>query len=675
MEKPTKPNKTNSFRRLWLTFGGLCLLASTLALPSVADARASSLEAQRKIFVAAETAYKKGRLNEYKRLKKQLGSYPLKPYLEYEELRDAIRNGRATTTQIRTFLQQYDNTRLAERIRNAWLQEMAQKQRWSEYLDFYHPSKSTAKRCEYLKALIATDHAKIAFAQVEQIWLVGRSQPALCDPVFNAWNKAGHLQPPLVWQRVALAMENGQVRLARYLKKFLGKADHVWIDRWIALREQPAQILDRKVFSAPHAMRNRILLYGLNRLARTDAKRATAAWQTLRQDYRFNTEEIQQGERSLAVAYIRHNDPDVLARLDNIKPRDDDLYLHHKRILTALENEDWERALFWIDELPKDERQAERWRYWQGRALQKLGRSDEALTVLTEVAQDRTYYAFLAADRIGAEYFLEHIPLSVDPQSYQRLANSPAARRTFELRALGRTGDARSEWWWMTRLLSPAGLKAAAKLAKSWQWHDQAIFTLARSDYWDDLELRFPLEHLDLVEKHADSNGIQVPWVLAVMRQESAFSATARSHAGAMGLMQLMPATARQVSKRLGNKAPKQYELLRPETNIPLGTAYLGQVLERLDQHPVLATAAYNAGPHRVKKWLPERTLEADIWVETIPFKETRNYVKRVMAYAVIYEMRLGLEPGSIVERMRAIPNKLGAATTSAQTHAKDSRT
>jgi soluble lytic murein transglycosylase len=416
------------------------------------------------------------------------------------------------------------------------------------------------------------------------------------------------------------------------------------------------------LFAADHLQRNTILLYGLKRMARENVDRAASAWATLRKRYVFTKTQQAEGERTLAAAYLRHNHPRALERLDGVEPGDD-LRLHGKRILAALENEDWERALFWIDALPQEARNDERWRYWQGRALQKLGREDEAIQLLTEVAKDRTYYAFLAADRIGSEYFLEHKPLQVEPALMARVEALPTVRRASELRTLGRQLDTRREWWWLIQHLDKESLKAAAKLAKRWGWHDQAIFTLARSGYWDDLELRFPVEHLDLVAEHADNNGIQVPWVMAVMRQESAFGTDAHSHAGAQGLMQLMPQTARSVAKRLGQPDPKQRDLYRPETNIPLGTAYLSQVYDRLDRHPVLATAAYNAGPHRVKGWLPKRTQEADVWVETIPFKETRNYVKRVMAYSIIYEKRLGLEPGSIVQRMRPIRGPVEQST------------
>ena len=621
-----------------------------------------TLESQRNTFVAAEKALSKGNYAQYQRLKGQLREYPLLPYLEYTELKGNLAGVRPEA--VKQFLERYADTPLADRLRSSWLNHLAARKRWSEYLDFFTPSKSTEKRCHYLHALIATGNRNVAFQQVDQVWLVGRSQPDACDPVFDSWRRAGRLTPELVWQRIELAMEAGETTLVKYLRRSLAESERAWVDRWLKVRATPNSIRDRVLFSTDHPQRNTILLYGLKRLARADANRATSAWTTLRQRYAFTKAQQNEGERTLAAAYLRHNHPRALERLDAVEPGDD-LRLHDKRILAALESEDWGRALFWIDALPQEVRDEERWRYWRGRALQKLGREDEAIQLLTEVAKDRTYYAFLAADRIGSKYFLEHIPLKVDPALMARVEALPTVRRTSELRTLGRRLDTRREWWWLIQHLDKESLKAAAKQAKRWGWHDQAIFTLARSGYWDDLELRFPVEHLNLVEEHADSNGIQVPWVMAVMRQESAFGANAHSHAGARGLMQLMPQTARSVAKRLGRPNPTQSDLYRPATNIPLGTAYLSQVYDRLDRHPVLATAAYNAGPHRVQRWLPERTQEADVWVETIPFKETRNYVKRVMAYSVIYEKRLGLEPGSIVQRMRPIRGSMQQTTTS----------
>lgn len=631
---------------------------------SSGTAQAASIAVQRNAFVAAEQAMKQGESRRYERLKQQLTDYPLLPYLDYAELRGNLAAARAD--RVRRFLARHADTPLAGRLRNAWLDLLAKKGRWHDYTDFFRPTKSTKRRCNYLHGLIATGQRRNAFARVEPLWLVGRSQPDECDPVFSAWRKAGHLTPELVWQRIRLAMDADRTRLARYLKRLLNTSEQPWVDRWLRVRDEPELIRDRREFAADHPQRRTILLYGLGRMARQNASRAAATWNTLKRRYRFDAEQLDSAERILAAAYLRHRHPDALARLDRVQPGAD-LRLHQKRILAALRAGDWERVRSWIDELPAAERQAERWRYWKGRALQKLGYGDQAMELLAGVARDRTYYAFLAADRIDADYFLKHVPLRPDPALLSRVEALPVVRRSSELRALGRILDARREWWWLRQNLDPEELKAAAIIAKGWGWHAQAIFTLAGSGYWDDLELRFPVEHLELVEKYAGSNELQTPWVLAVMRQESAFDSRAASHAGARGLMQLMPATARSVAERLGTASPDRWDLFQPEINIPLGTAYLSQVYDRLERNPVLATAAYNAGPHRVERWLPKHTLEADVWVETIPFKETRNYVKRVMAYAVIYEKRLGREPGSIVARMRSVTGTLEQAVS---THA-----
>jgi len=629
---------------------GLLICVATGCL--VGAAQAANLPQQRQAFLQAEQALRGGQNGDYQRLKHSLQDYPLLPYIEYAELPGNLSGSNGDL--VRRFLNRYPDGPLTDRLRSAWLLQLASQQRWREFLDFYQPSKSTELRCHHLAALIATGQREQAFSQVEPLWRVGRSQPDACDPVFDAWIGAGRVTARLAWARIALAIDAGESGLARYLKRFLNTGDQAWVERWLQVRANPGLILGAGEFSSPHPWREAILVSGLERLAHQQPQRTPDAWEILKRRYRFDAEQQTAARHAVALAYLRFLQPEALERLAGVDGADDP-DIQRKRILLALEKNDWVHVLSWIDALRPADRASAQWRYWKGRALQQLGRRGEAQTLLAQVAQDRTYYAFLAADRSGQDYYLVDKPLQVDPALLRRMANQGSALRAQELLALGRTTDARREWRSLTRDLDAGSLKVAARLAADWGWRDQAIFTLARSDSWDDLALRFPLEHLDLVNRQASENGIQTPWVLAVMRQESAFAEDAQSPVGARGLMQLMPATARQVAQRLGQSRPDGMDLFRPETNIPLGAAYLSQIYQRLDRHPVLATAAYNAGPGRVAQWLPDRTLDADIWVETIPFRETRTYVQRVMAYAVIYEKRLGRKPGSIVQRMRPI--------------------
>jgi soluble lytic murein transglycosylase len=343
---------------------------------------------------------------------------------------------------------------------------------------------------------------------------------------------------------------------------------------------------------------------------------------------------------------------DAVSSIDGVV----DVDLQRQRIIVALTRGHWSQVKSRIDVLPLQEREQPQWQYWKGRALQQLRQNNQAKTILAQVSQDRTYYAFLAANHGGYAYYLVNRPLQIEPALLQEIAQRQATRRAQELRNIGRIVDARLEWRWLTKNLDVSGLQAAANLANNWRWHDQAIFTLARSNFWDDLDLRFPLEHLNLVEQFAKNNQLPTAWVLAIIRQESAFAADAASPVGALGLMQLMPATAHQVAQKLGKPPPKNAMALSlPTTNIELGSSYLREMLQRFDNNIILATAAYNAGPTRVNRWLPKKTMNAEIWVEKIPFRETRIYVQRVMTYMIIYEQRLGLKPGAIVQHMRPI--------------------
>jgi soluble lytic murein transglycosylase len=217
----------------------------------------------------------------------------------------------------------------------------------------------------------------------------------------------------------------------------------------------------------------------------------------------------------------------------------------------------------------------------------------------------------------------------------------------------------RREWRTLTRDLDEAGLMAAAYVADILGWHDQAIFTLARTGYWDDLNLRFPLRYRDLVAEQAWQTGLSEDWIFAVLRQESVFAPDVASSVGALGLMQLMPATARQVAQDLtpARGGPERSEILQPELNITLGSNYLAWMRDRFG-HPALATAAYNAGPQRVARWLPQHCMDADLWIISIPYEETRRYVERVLAYRVIYGARLGQEPVRLSELLPPVPGR-----------------
>jgi soluble lytic murein transglycosylase len=257
----------------------------------------------------------------------------------------------------------------------------------------------------------------------------------------------------------------------------------------------------------------------------------------------------------------------------------------------------------------------------------------------------------MAANQLGVPPSLAHIALQTDQDLTDKMALNPGLQRARELFKLNRPMSARREWNFALKEADPEALRAAARLAQSWEWPSQSIITLAKLRYWNDLELRFPLTHQKTITGQAAGHGLDRAWVFAILRQESAFISDAKSSAGARGLMQLMPKTAKQVAKELKHTPLKLEDLFKPDLNIRLGTGYLNKIYRQLQENPVLATAAYNAGPHRVKSWLPDQPQATDIWIETIPFHETREYLKRVLAYTVIYNYRLG-------EQSKVVPKK-----------------
>ena len=634
---------SGNLHRLLLT---LCLLS---LLPASVTA-APSLEQQRADFLDAERALAAGDMARYESLGNALKSYPLYPYLEYRLLLKQLTS--LDSSQVERFLTAYADSPLAWRLRRKWLMELTRRGRWWTYLVFYKPNMGNTLHCHYLTALLETGKVRKALDQAEAVWLHGRSRPDACDSILETWIEAGELTPELAWQRVELAMQASQGGLANYLKRFLNPTQKRWLAAWRDLQRHPEKVTRPQPALADSPSRHAIILDGSRHLARRDSDALLKGWPRLLSSYPFSETERYQGQRTLLRELINSDHPELLDQLDRFNPAHNDSAMHERRLRAALAQQDWARVLKWIGQLPADLQHSDRWRYWQARALAETGQKAAARALFEKLAGERSYHGFLAADLMDLPYRFDATAIDLEQSGIDRLARKPGLMRARELFQLGRYLDARREWRMAVRGLNRLDLKRVSKLAQSWGWHDRAIFTLARTGYWDDLVLRFPLEHQTLITEHASASDLDSAWVFAVIRQESAFSPDAHSPAGAMGLMQLMPATARFIARKQKLKPPRRSQLVRPELNIRLGTAYLNHVFRRLDEHQVLATAAYNAGPNKVMKWLPERTLPADIWVELIPYNETRRYTERVLSYAAIYDQRMQRPLQRLASRM-----------------------
>lgn len=627
-------------------------------LPTGAQASSQyTLKQQRALFEQAERAIKLGRLTRYRHLKAKLSDYPLLPYLEYTRLKRHL--AQRTAEEIHAFIRKNNDSPLAPRLLQNWLRTRAKKGDWQGLADNYFINDSRSLRCQYSRALYETGATERANVITQSLWLSGRSLPRSCDEPIARWQEAGQLSHELLWQRIHLSMQKNNLHLTRYLGKMLPEDKRFWIAIWEKVRRNPGYLLEVSQHfheKAPDVLRW-ISVYGLRRLASRDPLLAAEYWQILQQQLAFTRREQGRIERRLVLNLVQHDSDAARQWLNKMKLSrfSDDMLSAY--ILTSIRDQDWQSALGWLNRLDPQQQHSERWRYWRGRILEAMGRLEEARDVYLLNAEARGYYSFLAADRIGNRYRFTHRPLIFSSTELDGIRNLPSMLRAQELYALKRIPDVRREWNYTIKRMNKAQLLKAAKLADEWGWHDRAIATLTQARYWDDLTLRFPLAYEQQILTQAKKQGINPAWAFAVIRQESAFTSDARSHAGAMGLMQLLPRTARRMARSMRIPMRNRRALLNINTNIKLGVGYLKKINDRYHGHPVLATAAYNAGGRQVKRWLPEeKAIPADLWIELVPFEETRNYMKRVLTYTVIYEQRLGQPLVPLQERMQPIP-------------------
>jgi len=616
-------------------------------------------ESQRRDYQVALAALRAGDLARYKKLRESLDGYVLRGYLDYEYIKDRV--GQAPTAEVRAFLRDSAYIPGSDAVRKHWLRLLIARGEWDAFLREYKDVEDDAElQCQRLTHLLKTSDEQYALMQeIGALWRTGRKLPAACDGVFATWRAAGHMTAERIWERIRLAMEARQLGLATELTRYLDARDRVWVYRWVAMHRDPVGELGHVAYPVETPVARMIVRHGVVRLGMRDVDEALHRWEQLKSKYQFFGEDDNYVLRYLGILAAQEQSPTAVGLLARVSADASDESLQLWRVRAALRARDWEATKQFIAALPEDRRQKPEGRYWMARSLEQTGKKDEAHTLYQTLARERGYYGFLAADHVGEAYAMQHQPIVASPDEVSAMLARPGVLAAQELHALGLVIDARRQWQWLTRRMNNRELAVAAVVAREWGWYDRAILTLSRSDQQDDLEIRFPLLYRNSIEASAVRHGIDPGLIYGVVRQESAFVPDARSPVGALGLMQLMPATGVLTGRRLNLHIRGTQALLDVDNNIQLGVGYLKDVLTRYDNHQALATAAYNAGPNRVSSWVPAGTLDADVWVETIPFNETRDYVKNVMAFTAVYDHRLGLKPILLKDRMPALsPSK-----------------
>ena len=597
---------------------------------------------QRAVFLEARQIARKGKLSALKPLLESLTDYPLRSYIEYEAL---LARPYSSDEAVQAFIENHPNFPISAQLRRAFADYRRDQDRSESFLRFHQPEDADVEnQCFRASALWALERTQAAMAATQALWLHGRSQPKRCDKAFSRWRRAGGLTQALAWKRYELAVLAGENRLAAYLERTLSEDQRTLARQLTRLRQRPTRADRYETVDFKDPEQRALADSALKMLIKKRPAEALHLIADLKDSGRLAPAQALEYDYAAALRLIREdnltvNDAVIPAAL---KTNPD---LIEASLIQLIKAGRFNALSTLLSQLPASAQGTLRWQYWQARAdLSSPGIAgrESARVSFERLASERDYYGHLAALWIGIPGSLADQSTTIAPEKLLDLAAAPTAQRIYELRALGETLEARREWFQLIKPFSNTELRIAAALASQWHWHDMAIATLAQAKAWDEVLERFPRPYAERFTEAARTQGVPVTLAMAVARRESGFWTEARSPVGAQGLMQLMPRTAQSVAKSIDLDSPANLVLTRADTNIKLGTAYLGQLLQRFNDNRILALAAYNAGPSRAKKW-HTNPQPIDAFIEGIPFAETRAYVKAVLLYAAIYAQLKGL--------------------------------
>jgi soluble lytic murein transglycosylase len=612
-----------------------------------------TLEQQRKEFLYIEKLIKKGQNKPFhQRIKKikKIKNYPLYSVLQYQWLKKNLNE----TDKIKAFLKDYSETRYASLLNYRWQIYLAKHKRWQQFLLQYKTTSDVKLQCYFYRAKYNTGAKKEALLGAKTLWVVGKSQPDECDPLFEVLKRSQYFTQALLWQRFSAALTNKKTGLAKYIKRSMTAKNQKTAALWLKIHSNPQLIKKQDLLDSKNKMSGLIFAHAIDRLAEPNHALALKIWDAKKHKFNIDKARIYQIEQRLAMILAYRRDDRAYQRLSNLKEADE--ATKEWRVRTALLAQNWGHVEQAIADLSKETQNKDKWRYWLARALEKTGKQKVSDFIFDKLSTDRSFYGYLSAERLNKDYQLSDHPVPVSTDMLKKFKQTLAFRMVAEFLALDRPLEAKRQWWFAVKQLDKSDILIAAKYAQELNWVQTAIFTIAKAKYWDDVSLRFPMEYRKQVEKNAKSQALHPAIIYGLIRRESAFNEKAQSPVGARGLMQIMPRTGRQIAKELKQKFGHKKRLFNPDVNIKYGAYYYKQLLNQFNGRYALAAAGYNAGPHRVKKWRPkEKPIAADIWVETIPFKETRAYVSEVLTYALIYQKRLDTKGLTMKEFSREI--------------------
>ena len=614
---------------------------------------------------------RQGKHSEFRIQMAQQTNYLLYPYLQYEDYRSQMDT--VPAAEMAAFIHKYRQWAFSSGLRKAWLRKLGRQQRWQELLTYsgkFDDIRDNETRCLHITARIETNKSDALLTkQGLEMWLSGKSQHRACDQVFKWMDSQGHISTDRVWQRILLATQAGNLSLARYLKRRLPLAEQGRLDAYLRLWRQPASAFASARQWRDSGRTREFILAALLKQARKNPTQARKYWNIVENQFAWSSNARGRILFDIALFSAVELKADVLDVIDAVPAEYVDDQLLQWRLRTALNHQRWDELLVSYQRLSEKAKGEGRFRFWQARAMQQLGRAQEADKILHKLALEATFWGFLAADQLHQDYRICPLSPAAEASQFQQLAKLPAIERALELRKVELDDFANREWRTAMAGLGKTQLRQAAALAVAKNWSIQAILALGQTGDMRYYQWRFPLDYQQQVNSNANKHNLDPALVYGLMRAESAMNPRAISAAKAYGLMQLLPATANSLAKKTSLKYQGKNSLLDPTTNIAFGTQEMQQLLQRYNGVPAYVLGAYNAGPGAVDRWLKQRpNLDIERWLELLPYYETRDYIPRVMAFSTIYAWRLGVPLTRVSYRLRqstAAPGGVGLTVAS----------
>lgn len=614
------------------------VLSSAIIIAGAFNASAAfALTPVQKTFLEAEKALKKQDYANYKPLRAKLGDYPLAIYLDHDI--DIGNLNALPGTQAKALIDKYQTTPMYNRLRAKYLTNAGSQKRWNDFLVIAKdPPSDIRLQCLFYEAKLAKGETQTAYAAAQSLWVYGGSRPKECDPLFNAWIKAGKRTQDLIWARMLLSFDEGETSLLSYLSQKITTHNNE-AKRLVAVFKDPNSLRHTEKFNDKNPIVGDIVALGLKRLARKDLDQAIHLYTRYQKSKRFTPAQAQQLQKFLVRRVLIEQDDNHKDFVDTLLPemKSDDLV--ERRLRWAIRKQDTTHIARYLNLLEPETLAKERWQYWLYRTNAKNA-PDSATKALGAISNERNFYGFAASQLLNKPVSLNQSPEPVVDASSPKLEDDLGFVRVKELMALDRYFDARYEWVTLLKRSDNPMRARYGRYAHAQGWYDFGVEASIQGKLWDDIPLRFPMAHQPGFEYASKKHRVNIDEIRAISRRESAFYRYATSGVGARGLMQIMPATAKATAKKHGAKYSDPKDLYSAELNLNLGSAYYAQLLKEFNQNRVLATAAYNAGPSRVRRWLAESNGRLDTmgFIESIPFTETREYVQAVLSYRLIYE-------------------------------------